>query len=42
VIDFFRRFGFDLIPMSKMLSGLHSKWERYAAEVGHLNVMRRD
>jgi N-acetylglutamate synthase-like GNAT family acetyltransferase len=42
VVDFFRRFGFDLIPTSEMLPGLQSKWERYVAEVGHLNVMRRD
>lgn len=42
VVEFFRRFGFDLIPMSEMLPGLRSKWERYVAEVGHLNVMRRD
>jgi N-acetylglutamate synthase-like GNAT family acetyltransferase len=42
VVDFFRRFGFDLIPTSEMLPGLQSKWERCVAEVGHLNVMRRD
>lgn len=42
VIDFFRRFGFDLVPMSEMMPGLQSKWERYIAEVGHLNVMKRD
>lgn len=42
VVDFFRRFGFDLIPRSEMLPGLQSKWERYVAEVGHLNVMKRD
>ena len=42
VVDFFRRFGFDLVPMSEMMPGLQSKWERYIAEVGHLNVMKRD
>lgn len=42
VVEFFRRFGFDLIPMSEMMPGLQSKWERYVAEVGHLNVMKRD
>jgi N-acetylglutamate synthase-like GNAT family acetyltransferase len=42
VVDFFHRFGFDLVPMSEMLPGLQSKWERYVAEVGHLNVMKRD
>ena len=42
VVDFFRRFGFDLIPMSEMLPGLQSKWERYVAEVGRINVMKRD
>ncbi len=41
VVDFFRRFGFVLIPMSGMLSGLESKWERYVAQLGHINVMRR-
>lgn len=41
VVEFFRRFGFGLIPMSKMLTGLQSKWERYLAEAGHINVMRR-
>ncbi len=41
VVDFFRRFGFVLIPMSGMLSGLQSKWQRYVAQLGHINVMRR-
>ncbi len=41
VVEFFRRFGFVLIPMSRMLTGLQSKWERYCAEAGHINVMRR-
>lgn len=41
VVEFFRRFGFMLIPMSRMLTGLQSKWERYLAEAGHINVMRR-
>lgn len=42
VIEFFRRFGFDLIPMSEMLAGLESKIARYVAEAGHINLMRRD
>jgi N-acetylglutamate synthase-like GNAT family acetyltransferase len=42
VVDFFRRFGFDLVPMSEMVAGLQSKLERYVAEVGRINVMRRD
>ena len=42
VVEFFRRFGFDLVPMSERVSGLQSKLERYIAEVGHINVMRRD
>ena len=42
VVDFFRRFGFALIPATEMLAGLESKWERYVAEIGHINVMRRD
>lgn len=41
VVDFFRRFGFDLISTSEMLAGLQTKWERYIAQVGHINVMRR-
>lgn len=41
VVDFFRRFGFVLIPMSEMLGGLQSKWQRYVAQLGHINVMRR-
>ena len=41
VVDFCRRFGFVLIPMSEMLSGLQSKWQRYVAQLGHINVMRR-
>ncbi len=41
VVEFFRRFGFGLMPMSTMLTGLQSKWERYLAEAGHINVMRR-
>ena len=42
VVDFFRRFGFGLIPTTEMLAGLQSKWERYVAELGHINVMRRN
>ena len=41
VVDFFRRFGFVLIPMSGMLIGLQSKWQRYVAQLGHINIMRR-
>ena len=41
VVDFFRRFGFVLIPMSEMLTGLRPKWQRYVAQLGHINVMRR-
>ena len=42
VVDFFRRFGFHLIHMSEALPGLENKLEQYVAEVGHMNVMRRD
>ena len=42
VVDFFRRFGFDLIPQSEMLPGLESKVARYTAEAGRINVMKRD
>ena len=41
VVDFFRRFGFHLMPMSEMLSGLQTKWQRYVTQLGHINVMRR-
>ena len=41
VVDFFRRFGFVLIPMSGMLTGLQTKWQRYVAQLGHINIMRR-
>jgi N-acetylglutamate synthase-like GNAT family acetyltransferase len=42
VIDFFRRFGFNLVSMSEVLPGLQSKLDRYIALVDHINVMRRD
>jgi N-acetylglutamate synthase-like GNAT family acetyltransferase len=42
VVEFFRRFGFDLVPRSEMASGLQSKLERYIAQVGNINAMRRD
>ncbi len=40
VVDFFRRFGFGLIPISKIPAELLPKWQRYAAGVDHLNLMR--
>jgi hypothetical protein len=42
VVDFFRRFGFNLILQSEMLPGLESKVARYTAEARHINVMKRD
>lgn len=42
VIEFFRRFGFELMPSSRMPPGLESKIARYTAESGHINLMRRD
>jgi amino-acid N-acetyltransferase len=42
VVEFFRRFGFDLVPRSEMAAGLQSKLERYIAQAGSINVMRRD
>jgi N-acetylglutamate synthase-like GNAT family acetyltransferase len=42
VIEFFRRFGFGLIPPSEIPPGLESKIARYRSESGHINVMRRD
>ena len=41
VVDFFRKFGFALIPMSEMLTGLQAKWQHYVDQLGHINVMRR-
>jgi N-acetylglutamate synthase-like GNAT family acetyltransferase len=42
VVEFFRRFGFQLLSSSEMPSGLLPKWRRYVAQVSHLNLMRRD
>lgn len=42
LINFFREFGFDLIPTSEMLPGLESKLEWYIAQAGHINVMKRE
>jgi N-acetylglutamate synthase-like GNAT family acetyltransferase len=42
VVEFFRRFGFEVVPLSEMPQGLAPKWQYYAAQVSHLNVMRRD
>ena len=41
VVDFFRRFGFVLIPMSEILTGLQSKCQHYMTQFGHINVMRQ-
>ena len=41
VVDFFRRFGFGLIPQTDMPAGLRPKWEYFAALTGHMNVMWR-
>jgi len=41
VVDFFRRFGFGLIPETDMPVGLRAKWEYFAALAGHMNVMWR-
>lgn len=41
VVDFFRKFGFVLIPMPEMPTGLQAKWQRYVDQLGHINVMRR-
>ncbi len=42
VVDFFRRFGFGLIPETDMPAGLRPKWEYFAAVAGRMNVMWRD
>ena len=42
VVEFFRRFGFKVIPIDQIPSGLVLKWKRYSALTDHLNLMRRD
>lgn len=42
VVGFFQRFGFARIPRQEMRPGLTAKWERYVAQIGYINIMRRD
>ena len=42
LIEFFREFGFNLIPTSEMLPGLEFKIEWYVTQAGHINIMKRD
>ena len=41
VVEFFRRFGFRLIPPEEMPHGLRPKWQYFASRVGLMNVMVR-
>mgnify|MGYP001249421644 FL=1 len=41
-VGFFRRFGFVLIAPEDAPPGLAPKWRRYTAQIGRINVMRRD
>ncbi len=39
---FFHRFGFRLIEPAEVPPSLAPKWRRYTAQIGRINVMRRD
>ena len=41
VVEFFRRFGFDLLPESDMPDGLRPKWDYFRSPTGSMNLMRR-
>ena len=41
-VGFFHRFGFGLIEPEEAPPSLTPKWRRYTAQVGRVNVMRRD
>ncbi len=41
VVDFFRRFVFELVPETEMPVGLRPKWEYFCAHEASLNVMWR-
>lgn len=41
LVEFFRRFGFRLIPQEDMPDGLRPKWQYFASRVGVMNVMVR-
>ena len=42
VVEFFRRFGFELTPEAEMPEGLRPKWEFFRPTDGSINLMRRD
>ncbi len=42
LVEFFREFGFNLIPTSEMLPGLESKLEWYVTQAGHINILKRE
>jgi amino-acid N-acetyltransferase len=41
VVEFFRRFGFDLLHESDMPDGLRLKWDYFRSPTGSMNLMRR-
>ena len=42
VVEFFHRYGFELIPSRAMPPGLATKREHYASVANRINIMRRD
>ena len=41
VVEFFRRFEFELTPEAEMPSGLRPKWDIFRPAAGSMNLMRR-
>ena len=41
VVEFFRRFEFNLLPESDMPDGLRPKWDYFCSPTGSMNLMRR-
>ena len=41
VVEFFRRFGFEVAPEAEMPEGLRPKWEFFSTAEGSINLMRR-
>ena len=41
VVEFFRRFEFELTPEVEMPAGLRSKWDIFLPADGSMNLMKR-
>ena len=41
VVEFFRRFEFELTPEAEMPSGLRPKWDIFRPAASSMNLMRR-